>query len=58
MRRSNEDPFTVLHNIAAIVEERKLLDWSRKLHEPEKIELWNPEAPINTFWDISSQVTA
>ena len=29
---------------------------SRKLHEPEKIELWNPEAPINTFWDISSQV--
>ena len=26
------------------------------LHEPESIELWNPEAPINTFWDISSQV--
>ncbi|CAJ1065914.1 neurofibromin isoform X2 [Xyrichtys novacula] len=26
------------------------------LHQPETIELWNPEAPIETFWDISSQV--
>ncbi|XP_055848107.1 neurofibromin isoform X2 [Episyrphus balteatus] len=26
------------------------------LHSPEKIEVWNPEAPINTFWDVSSQV--
>ncbi|XP_064831194.1 neurofibromin-like isoform X3 [Oncorhynchus masou masou] len=26
------------------------------LHLPETIELWNPEAPIETFWDISSQV--
>lgn len=26
------------------------------LHSPEKIEMWNPEAPINTFWDVSSQV--
>ncbi|KAL5015709.1 hypothetical protein ScPMuIL_005298 [Solemya velum] len=26
------------------------------LHQPENIELWNPEAPINTFWDVSSQV--
>nr|XP_046916512.1 neurofibromin-like isoform X2 [Dermatophagoides farinae] len=26
------------------------------LHRPENIELWNPEAPINTFWDVSSQV--
>lgn len=26
------------------------------LHAPEKIEMWNPEAPINTFWDVSSQV--
>jgi hypothetical protein len=22
------------------------------LHNPEKIEVWNPEAPINTFWDV------
>ncbi|XP_078599565.1 neurofibromin-like isoform X3 [Branchiostoma floridae x Branchiostoma japonicum] len=22
------------------------------LHQPENIELWNPEAPIATFWDI------
>ncbi|CAM9328811.1 unnamed protein product, partial [Lampetra planeri] len=26
------------------------------LHQPEIIELWNPDAPIATFWDISSQV--
>lgn len=26
------------------------------LHSPDKIEIWNPEAPINTFWDVSSQV--
>lgn len=26
------------------------------LHKPENIEMWNPEAPINTFWDVSSQV--
>lgn len=22
------------------------------LHQPEKIEVWNPEAPMNTFWDV------
>lgn len=26
------------------------------LHLPDNIEMWNPEAPINTFWDVSSQV--
>ncbi|XP_076386906.1 neurofibromin 1 isoform X1 [Megachile rotundata] len=26
------------------------------LHHPDKIKAWNPEAPINTFWDVSSQV--
>ncbi|XP_012282166.1 neurofibromin isoform X3 [Orussus abietinus] len=26
------------------------------LHHPDKIRVWNPEAPINTFWDVSSQV--
>uniref|UniRef100_A0A3Q2XZV9 Neurofibromin 1 n=1 Tax=Hippocampus comes TaxID=109280 RepID=A0A3Q2XZV9_HIPCM len=26
------------------------------LHQPESIEQWNPDAPIETFWDISSQV--
>ncbi|XP_040072137.1 neurofibromin [Ixodes scapularis] len=25
------------------------------LHLPDHIERWNPEAPINTFWDLSSQ---
>jgi hypothetical protein len=24
------------------------------LHQPDKIEMWNPEAPIQTFWDIRS----
>jgi len=22
------------------------------LHQPETIELWNPDAPIEMFWDI------
>lgn len=22
------------------------------LHQPQNIELWNPESPINTFWDV------
>lgn len=26
------------------------------LHSPEMIDKWNPESPINTFWDVSSQV--
>ncbi|CAD6227786.1 GSCOCG00006244001-RA-CDS [Cotesia congregata] len=25
------------------------------LHHPDKIKSWNPEAPIKTFWDISSR---
>jgi len=35
---------------------QEAMDALSKLHEPDKIELWNPEAPINTFWDVSSQV--
>ncbi|XP_029467778.1 neurofibromin isoform X5 [Rhinatrema bivittatum] len=26
------------------------------LHQPESIELWNPEAPVETFWEISSKM--
>ncbi|XP_053968460.1 neurofibromin isoform X3 [Anastrepha ludens] len=26
------------------------------LHSFDKIELWNPQAPMNCFWDVSSQV--
>lgn len=22
------------------------------LHHPARIHMWNPEAPVNTFWDI------
>ena len=28
------------------------------LHQPEKIQMWNPEAPINTFWDVRSLADA
>ena len=35
---------------------QEAMDALSKLHQPEKIELWNPENPISTFWDISSQV--
>ncbi|KAL0113512.1 hypothetical protein PUN28_012574 [Cardiocondyla obscurior] len=26
------------------------------LHHPDKVKAWNPEAPLRTFWDASSQV--
>ena len=26
------------------------------LHHPDNIELWNPTAPVQTFWDVSSQM--
>ncbi|XP_069082756.1 neurofibromin isoform X3 [Pleurodeles waltl] len=26
------------------------------LHQPENIDLWNPDAPIETFWEISSHM--
>ena len=26
------------------------------LHQPDKIEMWNPEHVIHTFWDVNSQV--
>ncbi|XP_075189942.1 neurofibromin [Anomaloglossus baeobatrachus] len=26
------------------------------LHQPDSIELWNPAAPVETFWEISSQM--
>ncbi|KAG8587296.1 hypothetical protein GDO81_005630 [Engystomops pustulosus] len=26
------------------------------LHQPDSIELWNPDAPVETFWEISSQM--
>ncbi|KAJ2943372.1 hypothetical protein O0L34_g12181 [Tuta absoluta] len=26
------------------------------LHKPDRVCMWNPEAPLNTFWDINSQV--
>lgn len=26
------------------------------LHHPDKIKAWNPDAPMETFWNVSSQV--
>ena len=26
------------------------------LHQPDKIEMWNPDHVIHTFWDVNSQV--
>ncbi|KAJ0182942.1 hypothetical protein K1T71_000918 [Dendrolimus kikuchii] len=26
------------------------------LHRPDRVHMWNPGAPLNTFWDINSQV--
>ena len=35
---------------------QEAMEASLVLHHPDNIEMWNPEAPINSFWDISSQV--
>ncbi|XP_060536829.1 neurofibromin isoform X2 [Cylas formicarius] len=43
-----------LQNMPEVAQEA--MDALLVLHHPEKIEMWNPEAPINTFWDVGSQV--
>lgn len=43
--------FTNVPDVSAQVSETLL-----GLHSPENIELWNPEAPMATFWEISSQI--
>ncbi|XP_061381532.1 neurofibromin isoform X2 [Danaus plexippus] len=35
---------------------RAAMDALLALHKPDRVHMWNPEAPFNTFWDISSQV--
>ncbi|RVE54409.1 hypothetical protein evm_000894 [Chilo suppressalis] len=35
---------------------QQAMDALLALHSPDRVPMWNPEAPLNTFWDISSQV--
>ncbi|XP_047513398.1 neurofibromin isoform X4 [Pieris napi] len=35
---------------------QEAMDALLSLHKPDMVTMWNPEAPLNTFWDISSQV--
>ena len=53
----------LINGLVSLVQNSSIPDVSHEameallvLHQPEKIEMWNPEAPINTFWDLSSQV--
>ncbi|XP_065225861.1 neurofibromin-like isoform X1 [Planococcus citri] len=53
----------LINGLVSLVPQTNMIDVAQEameallvLHQPEKIEMWNPEAPINTFWDVSSQV--
>ncbi|XP_060809014.1 neurofibromin [Amyelois transitella] len=35
---------------------QEAMDALLALHRADRVHMWNPEAPLNTFWDISSQV--
>uniref|UniRef100_A0A7M5VE60 Ras-GAP domain-containing protein n=3 Tax=Clytia hemisphaerica TaxID=252671 RepID=A0A7M5VE60_9CNID len=43
--------FDNLQDVSTQVSETML-----RLHAPQNIELWNPEAPMATFWEISSHI--
>ncbi|KAB7494213.1 Neurofibromin [Armadillidium nasatum] len=47
---------SLVHNHSMPDVAAEAMDALLVLHEPDKIEMWNPESPINTFWDVSSQV--
>ena len=53
----------LINGLVSLVHQPSMVDVAQEameallvLHEPDNIEMWNPEAPINTFWDVSSQV--
>jgi len=53
----------LINGLVSLVHQPTMVDVAQEameallvLHSPDNIELWNPEAPINTFWDVSSQV--
>ncbi|XP_028166056.1 neurofibromin-like [Ostrinia furnacalis] len=35
---------------------QEAMDALLALHRPDRVHMWHPDAPENTFWDISSQV--
>lgn len=49
----------LINGLVSLVHQTNMIDVAQEameallvLHQPEKIEMWNPEAPINTFWDV------
>ncbi|GAB6033713.1 Neurofibromin 1 [Chamberlinius hualienensis] len=53
----------LINGLVSLVYQPNMLDIAQAamdallvLHQSDKIEMWNPESPINTFWDVSSQV--
>jgi neurofibromin 1 len=53
----------LINGLVSLVHQQSMPDVAQEameallcLHQPEIIELWNPEAPINTFWDIRYRV--
>ncbi|KAK2587535.1 hypothetical protein KPH14_003672 [Odynerus spinipes] len=52
----------LINGLVTLVHQTTMLDIANEameallvLHHPDKIKAWNPEAPMETFWDISSQ---
>ncbi|KAJ8682950.1 hypothetical protein QAD02_018742 [Eretmocerus hayati] len=51
----------LIDGLVSLVHQTNMLDIAHQameallvLHHPEQIKAWNPEAPMNTFWDVSS----
>jgi len=49
----------LINGLVSLVHQQSMPDVAQEameallcLHQPDIIELWNPEAPINTFWDV------
>ncbi|XP_015174332.1 PREDICTED: neurofibromin isoform X7 [Polistes dominula] len=52
----------LINGLVTLVHQTSMLDLATEameallvLHHPDKIKAWNPETPMETFWDISSQ---
>lgn len=53
----------LINGLVSLVLQTNMIDVAQEameallvLHQPEKIEMWNPEAPINTFWDVRQKI--
>ena len=49
----------LINGLVSLVHQQSMPDVAQEameallcLHQPDIIERWNPEAPINTFWDV------